>query len=602
MPLVAANGLAIPYLGYLELDVILCGKKIPRCGILVVKDPVSAESSVPGILGMNVIRHCYRELFSAHGLLFFDLPAVTQSPGPIIEALQRCHQVTTRHHVPPTGAARVQGSRVVRVPGGVMKVVASTCPEQFSGQSLLFEPPASGLPARLLACPCFVQAVQGTAYIPVVNVGTNEVVLYPRTCLGTLSPAEVVSLPGVTEVRSSATISSVVAAGSEQGQVETADLSALAEPEQRQVRFLLQRFSSVFSAHEGDLGCTNLVSHDIPLLDDVPVRQRYRRIPPSEYEAVKTHINQLLEAQVIRESSSPYASPIVLVRKKDGSLRMCVDYCLLNAKTRKDAFPLPCIEESLDALSGAQWFSTLNLASGYNQVPVSEPDKQKIAFCTPFGLFEWNRMPFGLCNAPSTFQRLMQRMFGEQQCESLLYLDDIIVFSSSVSQHVQRLEVVLDRLQREGLKVKLSKCSFFRREVGYLGHIISDQGVATDPAKIESVAKWPRPGQVSELRSFLGFASYYRYFVEGFAKLASPLHKLVAKLAGTKSKKGSGQEFQAAWTLQCEESFEAFKSKLTSALVLAFADFSCPFILETDASYSGLGAVLSQEAEGGIRP
>lgn len=600
----AANGLAIPYLGYLELDVILCGKKIPRCGILVVKDPVSTESSVPGILGMNVIRRCYRELFSAHGLSFFDLPAVTQSPGPVIEALQQCHQVTTRHHVPPTGAARVRGSRVVRVPGGVMKVVASTCPEQFSGQSLLFEPPASGLPAGLLASPCFVQAVQGTAYIPVVNVGTNEVVLYPRTCLGTLSPAEVVSLPpGVTEVRSSATVSSVVAAGSEQGQVDTVDLSALAEPEQRQVRSLLQRFSSVFSAHEGDLGCTNLVSHDIPLLDDVPVRQRYRRIPPSEYEAVKTHINQLLEAQVIRESSSPYASPIVLVRKKDGSLRMCVDYRLLNAKTRKDAFPLPRIEESLDALSGAQWFSTLDLASGYNQVPVSEPDKQKTAFCTPFGLFEWNRMPFGLCNAPSTFQRLMQRMFGDQQCESLLlYLDDIIVFSSSVSQHVQRLEVVLDRLQREGLKVKLSKCSFFRREVGYLGHIISDQGVATDPAKIEAVAKWPRPSQVSELRSFLGFASYYRRFVEGFAKLASPLHKLVAKLAGTKSKKGSGQEFQAAWTLQCEESFEALKSKLTSAPVLAFADFSRPFILETDASHSGLGAVLSQEVEGGIRP
>ena len=397
--------------------------------------------------------------------------------------------------------------------------------------------------------------------------------------------------PGVTEVRSSATVSSVVAAGSEQGQVETVDLSALTEPEQRQVRFLLQRFSSVFSAHEGDLGCTNLVSHDITLLDDVPVPQTYRRIPPSKYEAVKTHINQLLEAQVIRESSSPCASPIVLVRQKDGSLRMCVDYRLLNAKTRKDAFPLPHIEESLDALSGAQWFSTLDLASSYNQVPVSEPDKQKTAFCTPFGLFEWNRMPFGLCNAPSTFQRLMQRMFGEQQCESLLYLDDIIVFSSSVSQHVQRLEVVLDRLQREGLKVKLSKCSFFRREVGYLGHIISDQGVATDPAKIESVAKWPRPGQVSELRSFLGFASYYRYFVEGFAKLASPLHKLVAKLAGTKSKKGSGQEFQAAWTLQCEESFEALKSKLTSAPVLAFADFSRPFILETDASHSGLGAV-----------
>lgn len=600
----AANGLAIPYIGYLEVDVLLCGKKMPHCGILVVKDPASIESSIPGILGMNVIRRCYQELFGAHGLSFFDLPAVTQSPGSVIEALQHCHQATTQRRVPSSGVVRVRGSRAVRIPGGVMQMVASTCPEQFAGQSLLFEPPESGLPAGLLASPCLVQVVRGTAYIPVVNVGTAEVLLYPRTRLGALSLAEVVSLPpGVTEVGSSATVSAQAATSSGQGGVESVDLSALAEPEQEQVRSLLQRFSSVFSAHEGDLGCTNLISHDIPLLDDIPIRQRYRRIPPSEYEAVKMHINQLLEAQVIRESSSPYASPIVLVRKKDGSLRMCVDYRLLNAKTRKDAFPLPRIEESLDALAGAQWFSTLDLASGYNQVPVSEKDKPKTAFCTPFGLFEWNRMPFGLCNAPSTFQRLMQRMFGDRQCQSLLlYLDDIVVFSSSVHQHVQRLEVVLDRLQREGLKVKLAKCSFFRREVSYLGHIISDKGVATDPAKIDAVAKWPRPNQVSELRSFLGFASYYRRFVEGFARLAGPLHKLVTKLAGTKSKKGSERVFQAAWTSECEESFEALKIKLTSAPVLAYADFSRPFILETDASHSGLGAVLSQETEGGTRP
>ena len=142
------------------------------------------------------------------------------------------------------------------------------------------------------------------------------------------------------------------------------------------------------------------------MLDEIPVRQRYRRIPPSEYEEVKAHIDQLLEAKVIRESNSPFASPIVLVRKKDGSLRMCVDYRLLNRKTRKDAFPLPRIEESLDSLAGARWFTTLDLASGYNQVPVTEQDKSKKAFCTPFGLFEFNRMPFGLCNAPSTFQRL----------------------------------------------------------------------------------------------------------------------------------------------------------------------------------------------------
>lgn len=177
---------------------------------------------------------------------------------------------------------------------------------------------------------------------------------------------------------------------------------------------------------------------------------------------VKDHIHQQLEAQVIRESN-PYASPIVLVKKKDGSLCMCVDYRPLNSKTRKDAFPLPHIKESLDALTGASWFSTMDLASGYNQVPVAVADQPKTAFCTPFGLFEWNRMLFGLCNAPSTFQRLMQRIFGDHQCQSLLlYLDDTVVFSSTVKLvH----KVVLGRLQQEGLKVKPSKCAFFQRQV-----------------------------------------------------------------------------------------------------------------------------------------
>lgn len=263
-----------------------------------------------------------------------------------------------------------------------------------------------------------------------------------------------------------------------------------------------------------------------------------------EYEVVKSHINQLLEAQVIRESCSPYASPIVLVRKKDGGLRLCVDYRQLNAKTRKDVFPLPRIEESLDALSGACLFSTMDLASGYSQVPVLERDRPKTAFCIPFGLFEYNRMPYGLCNAPSTFQRLMQRIFGDQNCQSLLlYLDDVVIFSSTISQHLERLEVVLQRLQSEGLKAKLEKCAFCKPAVNYLGHVISGAGVSTDPKKIEAVANWRRPGQVSELRSFLGFASYYRRFVEGFAKLATPLHRLVAELAGTKSRKGSGGIF-----------------------------------------------------------
>ncbi|KAK7881610.1 hypothetical protein WMY93_030019 [Mugilogobius chulae] len=490
LQLKAANGLEIPYIGYLELTVELCGKVMPHCGVLVVRDPPgNGPSQTPGVLGMNILRKCYQELFGQFGTSLFDTAPVVAFPTQLVNALQKCH------------AAEVQ--------------------------------PSLKRPAGLLASPALVQVVRGTAYVPVVNVGDNDVLLYPRTLVGTLDNVNVVSLPaGVIEVPPvAASVSSQSAAASATDPFAEVDLSSLSIEEQEQVRSLLNKYTSVFAAHDQDLGCTNLITHDIPLLDDVPVRQRYRRIPPSEYELVKEHIHQLLEAQVIRESSSPYASPIVLVRKKDGSIRLCVDYRQLNLKTRKDAFPLPRIEESLDALTGARWFSTMDLASGYNQVPVAESDRHKTAFCTPFGLFEWNRMPFGLCNAPSTFQRLMQRVFGDQQCQSLLlYLDDIVVFSSTVLQHLERLDVVLGRLQKEGLKAKLSKCRFFQREVHYLGHVISDQGVATDPSKIEVVANWPTPSSATELRSFLGFASYYRRFVEGFAKLAAPLHRRVAEL------------------------------------------------------------------------
>lgn len=601
----AANGLSIPYIGYLELDVKLCDKVVPRCGVLVVKDPLGGmPSRVPGVMGMNVIRGCYRELFVQHGLALFDLPAISEAPKPVLQALQKCHSVEQAPS-PMSSKVRVRGRYAWRIPGGAIKVIATTCTEQYSGNPVLFEPPDSGLPAGLIVSPALVQVVRGTAYIPVVNVGFTDVLLYPHTVVGSLQEVCLVSLPpGIQETPAQlATVASQSVSPTVQEQIRDVDLSSVPTEAQSKVRSLLTRYTSVFTSHDGDLGCTSLISHDIPLADDVPVRQRYRPIPPSEYEEVKQHINQLLEAQIIRESSSPYASPIVLVRKKDGSLRMCVDYRQLNSKTRKDAFPLPRIDESLYALAGARWFSTMDLASGYNQVPVSEADRPKTAFCTPFGLFEWNRMPFGLCNAPSTFQRLMQRLFGDQQCQSLLlYLDDIIVFSSTVDQHLERLEMVLGRLKQENLRAKLSKCAFFQKEVRYLGHVVSDKGVSTDPGKIEVVANWKHPPTVSELRSFLGFASYYRRFVEGFARLAAPLHRLVAKLASTKSNRRAVQTLTENWTEECISSFEVLRTRLVTAPVLAYADFSLPFILEVDASYGGLGAVLSQEQDGKVRP
>lgn len=610
LQLKAANGLSIPFVGYLELDVEVMGKVIPKRGVLVVKDslPAAAGLGVSGVLGMNVIKDCYDELFVQHGGSLFDVDCVKKTPLCWQKALQQCHESSVTQVSDRDCLARVRGKRALRVAGGTMIIVASTCSQlHFKGtDSVMFEPLSTGLPAGLLASPAVVKVLNGTAHIPVVNVGANDVLLYPRTPLGMLTCAPIISLPaGVSEVRGglAAMVSSQIADSTLRDRVAEVDLTSLQEQDQVKVRALLTNYSSVFSAHEGDLGCTQLISHEIPLMEETPVRQRYRRIPPSQYETVKAHINQLLESQVIRESSSPFASPVVLVKKKDGSLRMCVDYRLLNSKTRKDAFPLPRIEETLDALSGARWFTTMDLASGYNQVPVAEKDKYKTAFCTPFGLFEWNRMPFGLCNAPSTFQRLMERIFGAQNCRSLLlYLDDVIIFSSTIDEHLQRLGAVLDRLKQEGLKAKLEKCHFLQEKVHYLGHVISGDGVATDPGKVDVVANWPRPQQVADLRSFLGFASYYRRFVAGFAKLAAPLHHLVAEFTGKRRGRPPSRPLSEAWTERCEQSFEELKARLVSSPVLAYADFSLPFILEVDASYSGLGAVLSQEQAGKVRP
>lgn len=616
----AANGLDIPYVGYVELDVMVLNQCIPKRGILIIKDPVNValqtrRTVAPGILGMNVLRECYQRLFQQFGTSLFQTPLV-QSAAPMVRrALRQCEKTEAITNSTVAFKVKVLGDRPICIPAGTLFMVPVTCPQLPLAEFLLepLGPDEGTLPEGLLISPALLHAEYGTLYAPITNVSSLDVWLPPRRVVGTVQVASVAVEASASLAFSVSQMASEHVASIATQQVPTENIveglefpsfDGLTEEQAIQAKSLLLRYSSLFSKDEGDLGCTDLITHEIPLQDEVPVRQPYRRLPPSQYDLVKKHIKQLLDSQIVRESSSPYSSPIVVVTKKDGSIRLCVDYRQLNAKTRKDAYPLPRIEESLDALSGARWFSTLDLASGYNQVPVAEKDKFKTAFCTPFGLFEFNRMPFGLCNSPGTFQRLMERMFGDQRYHSvLLYLDDVIVFSSSVSQHLERLEEVFSRLQQQGLKVKLSKCNFFQKQVKYLGHVVSAEGVATDPGKLEAVREWMRPMHLAELRSFLGFAGYYRRFVKGFASLAAPLHQLVSRLSGPKRKGKTPQiPLGSVWNETCEHAFESIKHRLIMAPVLAYADFTKPFVLEVDASHGGLGAVLSQEHDGKLRP
>ena len=289
---------------------------------------------------------------------------------------------------------RVQRGPAVRVPAGAMAFISASCHDGL-GSALtagLLEPVSftdGQLPCDLLIPSAFVSVGRGVLQVPVVNVGDQDRWLQPKTVLGELHFVQSLSTPGVVQVNRDdqchiATVCSVHVENNSNIDFSQLTWPSLSAQEQGEAQALLKRHQSIFSEFDGDLGCTTLVQHTIPVLDSVPVRQRYRRLPPSQYDLVKAHIQELVEHQVVRPSSSPYASPIVVVQKKDGSIRLCVDYRQLNAKTRKDAFPLPRIEESLDALSGAKWFSTLDLASGYNQVPVLEADKEKNSFLYAF--------------------------------------------------------------------------------------------------------------------------------------------------------------------------------------------------------------------------
>ena len=366
------------------------------------------------------------------------------------------------------------------------------------------------------------------------------------------------------------------------------DSGEVLDSHQRQELYtFLLGFADVFAFTDAELGRTDKLQHTIATEAKHPIRSPVRRIPAVHKKEIHQLIQDMLARNVIQPSTSPWASPIVIVRKKDGSARFCVDYRKLNAITRKDAYPLPRIDDTLDTLSGSQWFSTLDLLSGYWQVEVAEGDRDKTAFATQSGLFEFKVMPFGLCNAPATFQRLMDLVLaGVQWSHCLVYMDDIIVVGRSFKDHLQNLSVVLQRLKDANLRLKPAKCSFCKTKVSYLGHIVSRHGVATDPEKTNKVSKWPTPTTISEVQKFLGLASYYRRFVKSYATIASPLHRLTER----------GRQFN--WTSECATAFASLKQKLTNAPILAFPDFTQPFLLDTDASHFGIGAVLSQVIAG----
>ena len=358
----------------------------------------------------------------------------------------------------------------------------------------------------------------------------------------------------------------------------------LSVKQQQEVESLVLDYRDIFAKSKSDLGRTSLFKHEINTGNTPPIKQRPRRVPLAKQTVEREEVSKMLDTGIITPSCSPWSSPIVLVTKKDGSCRFCIDYRKLNSVTIKDSYSLPNPNDCLQSLHGSKWFSTLDLASGYWQMEVDPKDRPKTAFTCQSGLFEFNVMPFGLTNAPSSFERLMEKVLSGLQYDiCLLYLDDIIIKSETFEEHLVNLGKVFDRLRSSNLKLSPKKCTIFQHKVEFLGHIVSEEGISTNPKKIDSVKNWPKPVTVKQVRSFLGLCSYYRKFILNFSSIAKPLTRLTEK------------DVKFVWSSDCDQAFEKLKTCLVNTPVLVYPDLTKPFILDTDASGVGIGAVLSQK-------
>ncbi|CAG8800349.1 12058_t:CDS:1, partial [Dentiscutata erythropus] len=358
----------------------------------------------------------------------------------------------------------------------------------------------------------------------------------------------------------------------------------LNDKQQKEAKDLIKKEKEIFAQSVEELGRTERTNHVIDTGDAAPIKQNAYRAAPGIKEFIKNEITQLKKRGLIRESQSPWSSPVVVVPKKGGKLRLCIDYRKLNAVTKKDSYPLPRVDDLLETFSKARWFSSLDLLSGYWQLPVNEKDKEKTAFVTSCGTYEFNVMPFGLCNAPASFQRLMDKILADEIGKFVVvYLDDINIYSENFDEHLDHISVIFKKLKESGLKLNFEKCTFFRSNICFLGHVVGRDGIKPDESKIEKVKNFPIPKTLRQLRGFIGLASYYRRFIKDFATIARPLHHLLKK------------NVEYKWNNDQNYAFESLKRHLITAPILRYPDFLKTFFIHTDASGSGLGAVLSQK-------
>lgn len=598
-----------PYKGYVAMNVEFLddgAHREPKTVLaLVCPDPQGPEQA-PVIIGTNA-----RSFH--HGP---KMGGSTKSNGPA-RAWRVCTQTPVKFKTKPpswhiddsVGQLKWAGPGPLEVPpGGVVFAACKvTAKEPWEQDMLVVEAPVQRpLPAGVVVPPCVLlpSDINGDSFSVLLRNETLKTRSIPKgTVVASVHKAEI-----VTELKREEGSSSTI----DPGLFNFGESPIPSAWKERLANKLSERVG-VFSLGEWDMGLAKDVEHTIRLADSRPFRERSRRLAPADIDDVRRHLQKLLAAGIIKESRSPYASPIVVARKKNGSIRMCIDYRTLNARTIPDQYTVPRIDDALDCMTGSRWFSVLDLRNGYYQIAMADEDKEKTAFICPLGFYQFERMPQGITGAPATFQRLMEKAVGDMNLlQCLVYLDDLIVFGRTLEEHEERLLKVLDRLQEYGLKLSIDKCQFCQPQVKYVGHIVSASGIATDPEKIRAVTEWEQPTDLKTLQSFLGFCGYYRRFIASYSAIVRPLTDLTKGYLPAQRKRKAAthsasyfkksEPFGDRWTPACTAAFQKIIHCLTHAPVLAFADPTKPYLLHVDASFDGLGAVLNQEYPEGLRP